>query len=286
MFRFKRLVFSHIRLGQNGPTLRVPDYFPDMHPRRPVLIPVVIVVSVKIPSSILKYGASARPEISSVTGKNQRSTPIGKLSSGLVDISPGDIGRASLPGVVGACGALTAGVPGSEKMVIASVENHGGSLDSGASAISKGVKRHIGSQAFSRSRIDRDHFDSRPPGPERQPEIPALVRDKVGIDGVVVIGRAGLDDQPVVGPKIISRRRVKGGIGGDTDDGIVGAKGRGAVINPVEPVEIGEVRRPNVGDDGSQRRVHPGRHRWNHVAHDVPVHHVGGLTNLKHVVGT
>jgi len=159
------------------------------------------------------------------------------------------------------------------------------SLDGSAAPGSQGIDRLIGGGLFAGSGIDRDHFDSGPEGPKKQPYVVAGIDDHVRIDTIVIVGGPALDHDALVRPFIVGRRRVKRGVAGHPNDRVVGAEGRAGVINPVKPVVIADAGSPNIGDRGAQGRVHPCRNSRKDVADGFPINLVGGLADLQKVIG-
>jgi len=149
----------------------------------------------------------------------------------------------------------------------------------------EGIHSLVVGQLFSGRGIDGDHLDTRPKGPKSQPDIAGRVDKHIGINTVVVVSRTALDDQALVRPFVIGRRRIQCGVGGHTDDRIVRPEGGTGVINPIESVVVADAGRPDVGDGGSQGRVDPGRNTRNHISDHLPIDLIGGLPDLKEVVG-
>ena len=163
--------------------------------------------------------------------------------------------------------------------------DHGGTLNGSPAPGGERIYFRITGQLLAGSGIDGNHLDPVPKGAEKHPNVAVQVYVTGRIDGVVIIGGRGLEDQTLIRPFVIRRGRIQCGIGGHANHGVIGSKGGTGVINPVSPVTVPGIGRPDVGDGRTQQSGHPGRDRRNDVPLDRPVDLVGGLPDLQQVVG-
>lgn len=169
-------------------------------------------------------------------------TALHHLLASLVDIGAGDTLGAANHDAVGASGALAAAVEGDPEEVVSVAVDDNRGLDGAAisRAGSEGVK--VGAHTLAGAWVDADHLDAGPEGAKRHPYTALGVGNDVGVDGVLIGVFEGLDDEALVGPGA----RGAGGRRGVEDSGPRGAEARGAVVEVVEAVAVGQVGRPEV----------------------------------------
>ena len=280
MLRLKRLMSSQIRLRDLAPTVVVEDDLACLQIGVPVVVRVVIMMG-EIPTpSVLEGVPTARPDVLGVGRKKLRPPTAHQGRTRLIHVGPGDAERTAHARVVGTADAFTAGIPRGEQIVISPMLDQRRPLDGASPARGEGIDRGIRGELLAGVGVNGDHLDAGPEGSESQPRVPVRVHEQVRVDAVVIVRGTALYHQAPISPQIIGRGGIQRGIGSHTDHRIVGAKRRTGVIDPVKSVIVADARSPNIRDGGPQGRVHPARHGRHDVASGLPIHFIGGLTDL------
>ena len=188
------LMPTEVRLGDITPTIIVKNDFPNLEIGVPGVIGIVIMVGEIASAPVLESLAPAGTDILGVRRQKFCPAAVHQGCSRLIRVRPGHAGGPSYPGVVGAVDSLATGVPRRKKVIVPAMLQKGRPLNGAATPGSEGIDCRIGGQLFSRGRVDRDHLDPRPKGPEKHPNIVVGINHHVGVNTVVIIGGTALDD--------------------------------------------------------------------------------------------
>ena len=187
------LMSSQVRLGDLAPAIVVEDDLPYLEVRIPAMVRVVIMVGEITPAAVLEGFPATRTDVLGVGREKLGAATTHQGRSRLIGVSPRDGAGPAHPGVVSAVDALTAGIPGREKVIVPSMLQDRRSLNCAAATGSEGIHGLVGGQLFAGGGVDGDHLDARPKGPESQPDIAAWVDDHIGVDAVVIVSGTALD---------------------------------------------------------------------------------------------
>ena len=85
--------------------------------------------------------------------------------------------------------------------------------------VRQGSVERGGRGPFAGGGVEFGQLDPAPERPEGEVELPVLIKERGGVDGVKVVALAGAEDEALVGPAVGGVGGVEGGGGGQTDDG-------------------------------------------------------------------